>query len=111
MSKASKPKRRPSKKTIQSKEAPTGRKTTPRKKSAAEVAKAQPTTTATAPQATVHTRKLGETRLGRGFSVQELRAAGITLLEARKRGLKLDFKRLTAHEENIAALRAWLGAG
>ena len=50
----------------------------------------------------------GKQRFGRGFSREELKKAESNLKEALKLGLPLDTKRKTAHEENIAAVKAFL---
>ncbi len=47
-------------------------------------------------------------RRGRGFSLSELKECGLTVLDARKKGLRVDELRRTKHEENIKALKAWL---
>ncbi len=44
-------------------------------------------------------------RAGRGFSIEELKQAGITLAEARKLKIPVDKRRKTAHEWNIEELR------
>ena len=43
-------------------------------------------------------------REGRGYSCGELSAAGLTVLQAREFGAKVDMRRRTAHPENIANL-------
>ncbi|MER3601420.1 MAG: 50S ribosomal protein L13e [Nitrososphaerota archaeon] len=61
------------------------------------------------PRATVlKPRYPGQRREGRGFSLAELRLAGLTLKQARKLGLRLDPRRRTAHEENVKELKALL---
>jgi large subunit ribosomal protein L13e len=47
-------------------------------------------------------------RLGRGFSLGELRQAGITVHRAGKLGLYVDRRRKTVHEENVKKLKALL---
>ncbi len=54
------------------------------------------------------TRGLVRLRKGRGFSAGELRDCGLTISEARKKGLRVDELRRTKHEENIKALKRWL---
>ncbi|HDI75177.1 MAG: hypothetical protein DRJ52_00400 [Thermoprotei archaeon] len=47
-------------------------------------------------------------KVGRGFSVGEIKAVGLSIKEARLLGLYVDEQRDTVHEENIAALKEWL---
>jgi large subunit ribosomal protein L13e len=49
--------------------------------------------------------KLGEKRVGRGFSVNELKEAGLSLDEAKKLGIYIDKRRKTAHPWNIEYLK------
>ncbi|MEZ0249263.1 MAG: ribosomal protein L13e [Thermoproteus sp.] len=47
-------------------------------------------------------------RVGRGFSIGEIKRVGLSLEEARLLGLYVDVRRESVHEENIKALREWL---
>mgnify|MGYP000480481882 CR=1 FL=1 len=47
-------------------------------------------------------------KIGRGFSVGEIKAIGLTVREARLLGIYVDERRNTVYEENIAALKEWL---
>ncbi|MFW9830574.1 MAG: ribosomal protein L13e [Candidatus Thorarchaeota archaeon] len=47
----------------------------------------------------------GETRRGRGFSLQELKEAGISLQDARWMAIPIDTRRKTRHTENISTLQ------
>lgn len=49
-----------------------------------------------------------EKRPGRGFSVGEVKAAGLTVKEARLLGLYVDERRKTVYEENIEAIKEWI---
>lgn len=46
-------------------------------------------------------------RMGRGFSPDELKKAGINLQEARRIELPIDFRRRTAHDHNVEAIKAY----
>jgi len=48
----------------------------------------------------------GKQRLGKGFSPDELKEAGLTNADARNLAVPVDRKRRTSHEENIATLKA-----
>jgi len=49
-------------------------------------------------------------RRGRGFSLEELRAAGLTSSEAKGLGIYVDRRRGTAHPENVEVLKENYGA-
>jgi len=53
-------------------------------------------------------KKGGKQRCGKGFSVEELKKAGLSLREALKFGILVDSRRKTAHGENIEAVKAFL---
>jgi ribosomal protein L13E len=46
-------------------------------------------------------------RVGRAFSREELKKAGVNLQEARRIELPIDFRRRTAHDENVEAIKAY----
>jgi large subunit ribosomal protein L13e len=46
-------------------------------------------------------------REGRGFSLGELKEAGLTAGEAKVRGVPVDARRKSTHEENVEILREW----
>jgi len=48
-------------------------------------------------------------REGKGFSLGELKAVGLTVEQARKLKLKVDKRRSTVHPWNIEALQQYLG--
>jgi len=47
-------------------------------------------------------------KIGRGFSIGEIKAAGLSVREARLLGIYVDERRDTVYEENIAALKEWI---
>ena len=47
-------------------------------------------------------------RRGRGFSLNELKVAGITVQEAKKLGIPIDFRRRSTREWNVETLRKYL---
>lgn len=49
----------------------------------------------------------GKKRVGKGFSPEELKKAGLNLQEAKAIELPIDFRRRTAHEENIEAIKTY----
>ncbi len=53
-------------------------------------------------------KKGGEQRFGKGFSLGELKAAGLNPKQAVKLRIPVDVRRKTAHEENIEKLRRFL---
>jgi ribosomal protein L13E len=59
-------------------------------------------------------RKLRDGRIiereGRGFSLNELREAGITLEQAKRLGIYIDKRRRSCRRENVEALRMLLRA-
>jgi large subunit ribosomal protein L13e len=48
----------------------------------------------------------GKERMGKGFSPDELKEAGLTAVDAAKLGISVDRKRKTSREENIETLKA-----
>ncbi len=48
----------------------------------------------------------GKERMGKGFSPDELKEAGLTAIDATKLGVSVDRKRKTSREENIETLKA-----
>ncbi|MDI6691319.1 MAG: ribosomal protein L13e [Candidatus Bathyarchaeota archaeon] len=53
-------------------------------------------------------KKGGKKRYGKGFSREELKKAGISLKEALKSGIPVDFRRKTIHMENVEAIKAFI---
>lgn len=53
-------------------------------------------------------KKDGKQRLGKGFSREELKKAGINLKDALKLGIPMDSRRRTAHQENVEAIKGFL---
>jgi large subunit ribosomal protein L13e len=52
------------------------------------------------------TCQTGKERLGKGFSPDEVRDAGLNPASARKLGIPIDWKRKSVREENITCLKA-----
>lgn len=50
----------------------------------------------------------GKKRNGRGFSCNEIGKVGLNAIEAKKLGLPVDFRRKTAHDENVEAVKAYV---
>jgi large subunit ribosomal protein L13e len=55
-------------------------------------------------------KKDGKSKEGRGFSKEELREAALDFKKALKLGIPVDSKRRTLHEENVEALKEYLGS-
>ncbi|MHA2405396.1 MAG: ribosomal protein L13e [Candidatus Hermodarchaeia archaeon] len=53
----------------------------------------------------IHAPQTGETRRGRGFSLQELKEAGIGLADARWMAIPIDNRRKTQYPENVKLLQ------
>jgi large subunit ribosomal protein L13e len=49
----------------------------------------------------------GKLRKGRGFSVEELKKAGIDKAEAKKLEIPLDKRRRTTHDQNVKAVKTF----
>ncbi len=47
-------------------------------------------------------------RTGRGFSVDEVKEAGVNVGEARRLGVPVDQRRSTTYPENVESLKAWI---
>ncbi len=55
-------------------------------------------------------KKGGKQRLGKGFSLGELKKAGLNVKQALKLGIFVDYRRRTLHEDNVKALEGFLAA-
>lgn len=53
-------------------------------------------------------KKSGKQRLGKGFSLGELKEAGLSPKQALKIGIPADSRRRTTHEENVKALKDYI---
>jgi large subunit ribosomal protein L13e len=53
-------------------------------------------------------KKGGKQRHGKGFSREELKKSGLSLKEALKLGMPVDFRRRTVHEENVEVVKTFL---
>lgn len=47
------------------------------------------------------------TRAGRGYSLNEIKAAGCQMLDLKRRGIRIDPRRKTVHEANVNTLKAF----
>lgn len=52
----------------------------------------------------------GKHRLGRGFSLGELKEVKLSIKQALKLGIQVDSRRRTVHEDNIKSLKEFLAA-
>jgi large subunit ribosomal protein L13e len=52
------------------------------------------------------TKQNGKQKPGRGFSPNELKAAGISKQQAWQAGLPVDMRRKSSHDENVEAIKA-----
>lgn len=55
-------------------------------------------------------KKGGKQRLGKGFSLGELKKAGLNVKQALKLGIFVDGRRRRLHEENVKALEEFMAA-
>jgi len=55
-------------------------------------------------------KKDGKPKDGRGFSKDELREAAFGFKRALRLGIPVDSKRRTMHEENVKALKEYMGS-
>jgi predicted RecB family nuclease len=56
----------------------------------------------------IHAPQSGEPRKGRGFSLKELKDAGIGLADARWMAIPIDSRRKTNHSENVQLLKEYI---
>jgi large subunit ribosomal protein L13e len=47
-------------------------------------------------------------RIGKGFSINELRSANITVFEARRLGIPVDVRRGTNYDDNVEILKEYI---
>jgi large subunit ribosomal protein L13e len=52
------------------------------------------------------TAQNGKQKLGKGFSPDELKAAGVSKQQAKQAGLPVDMRRKSSHDENVASIKA-----
>jgi ribosomal protein L13E len=53
----------------------------------------------------VITKQNGKQSIGRGFSLNELKEAGLNRQDAKKIGIPLDIKRKSLHDENVTCIK------
>ncbi len=61
---------------------------------------------------TIQARTTGghKAREGRGFSLDEIKRAGLNLQEAKRQGIPLDKRRRTVHLQNVQIIKGYLGS-
>ena len=52
------------------------------------------------------TSQKGKRKQGKGFSINELKAAGVSKQQAQQAGLPVDVRRKSSHDENVEAIKA-----
>jgi ribosomal protein L13E len=52
------------------------------------------------------TKQNGKQKRGKGFSPNELKQAGVSKQQAKQLKMPVDMRRKTAHEENVATIKA-----
>jgi ribosomal protein L13E len=52
------------------------------------------------------TKQNGKQSVGKGFSPNELKEAGVNKQQAKQIGLRVDVKRKSTHQENVACIKA-----
>ncbi len=50
----------------------------------------------------------GKQRIGKGFSREELKKVGLSLKDAMKLKIPVDYRRRTVHEENVDVIKSFL---
>ena len=53
-------------------------------------------------------RRGGKDSTGKGFSIDEVKEAGVNVGEARHLGVPVDQRRSTSYPENVEALKEWI---
>ena len=53
-------------------------------------------------------RRGGKVSTGKGFSIDEVKEAGVNIGEARHLGVPVDQRRSTSYPENVEALKEWI---
>jgi large subunit ribosomal protein L13e len=52
------------------------------------------------------TKQNGKQKQGKGFSINELKAAGVSKQQATQAGLPVDVRRKSSHDDNVATIKA-----
>jgi ribosomal protein L13E len=52
------------------------------------------------------TKQNGKQSVGKGFSPNELKEAGVNMQEAKQFGFRVDVKRKSAHQENVDCIKS-----
>ncbi|MEM4311587.1 MAG: ribosomal protein L13e [Nitrososphaerales archaeon] len=66
--------------------------------------------TQTPPLPIILSRNARKKRVGKGFSIAELKEASLSITEAKRLKLRIDKRRETLYKENVKALKAYLEA-
>jgi ribosomal protein L13E len=54
----------------------------------------------------IFTKRNGKQKHGKGFSINELKAAGVSKQLATQAGLPVDVRRKSSHDDNVATIKA-----
>jgi large subunit ribosomal protein L13e len=104
-----KPKRKPARTATKSTKTTKAAATKEKKKEKKQKVQFKPHSEAPKPIVVRKHHMLVKQRVGKGFSLGELKAVGLSVEQARKLKLKVDKRRSTVHPWNIETLQQYLG--